>query len=159
MSFLLGMVRHVQACLKFSKIIIYQYIWRELSDGMVLIFCIQSDIQKTYESVLSFLLGVVSHIQGCPKCSKIANYQYLWKEMSGKRWIPWLFVCSQTWVRATCKLGHFCWVWSGMVHVWNCIKFSKIRNKQYLGKELSDSLDILQTVRHGPKLWINFVIF
>ena len=48
---------------------------------IVLIFYTESGIDGSY-LLFDFLLGMVRHVWGCPKCSQTTNCQYLGKELS-----------------------------------------------------------------------------
>ena len=48
---------------------------------VVLVFCMQSNLDETYQIISSFLLAMVRHLW-CPKFSEITNYQCIRRELN-----------------------------------------------------------------------------
>ena len=133
-----------QACSGMPKV--YQNNKTDNISGMswviVLIFCIQSDIDGSYELTSSFLLGVVQHVQACSKCSKISNYQYLWKEMRGC--VYFLHTFKRQW---KLSIDHVIFVGCGQA--WPSIPKVFQNNKLPISQQRAEWLfSLLLVVRH-----------
>ena len=74
---MLGLVRHVRACPRFSKITKQQYHWEELSCFIYFLHVVTDPWKlQCYHVIL------VGYGPECPKFSETTNHQYLWKGLS-----------------------------------------------------------------------------
>ena len=78
-SFLVGVVRHTQACLKYFKIMNQQYLKNEVMYKVD--FSTWVDIYRGNILIQSFQVGVGRHVWACPKYFKIRNQQYFKKKV------------------------------------------------------------------------------
>ena len=70
-QFILGVVRHVQACQKSSEITYWQYFWRGLSYSVDLLHVVRHSWKLQFDHVF-----FIEFSQASPKCSEITNKHY-----------------------------------------------------------------------------------
>ena len=116
---------------------------------IILIFCIQWNINESCQLIISVLYGVVRHIRVYPQFFKVTNCQYFGKVLTD--YLTFLNAVRHTWnlqIDLVILIG--CYQACSSVP-----KVLQITNYQYLSIELIDWLGSLHVVRHTRKLWID----